>query len=157
MLVERRGCIVLGIHQQRIGSDLCASGSIECVGQQRTAKSLALIGLIYRQSTHAHGGHGGIARQLLASAGWQISQQQAGRGQGVVASYPCRISQCHKAGCHAAANVLGDLLLEAAVQWFGITVECGSIVRGIERQELERFASSCLGPPILADRGFQRM
>lgn len=65
--VERRSCSVLGIHHQCIDRNFC---TIERVGQQRTAKSLALVSLINRQLSHANGWEGIVTYLLLVKSGF---------------------------------------------------------------------------------------
>lgn len=123
MPVESRCRLVFGIHHQGKGGNPGTGGTVERISQQRTAQTLALESLIDSQAAHTNGGHGRIARQLLAGAGRKIGQQQACRCQGVVASCARPIGQGHEAGGHATANVLGDLFAQVAVQLLRIAVE----------------------------------
>ena len=79
MSVESRYPLVLGVHHQGEGGNLRTGCTFERVSQKRTAETLAREFLIDSQAAHTNGGHGRMARQLLADAGRKIGQQQACR------------------------------------------------------------------------------
>ena len=106
VLVKSRCCVVLGIHHHGIGGNLGTYRAVERIRQHRATQALALECLIHRQTPHADGGHRGVARQLLACVFGQISQPQAGRSQGVVGRNAIGAIQGHKAGRHAAPDIL---------------------------------------------------
>ena len=133
MVLVKSCCIlILCIHHQCIRSDLRASGTVECIGQQRTAQTLPLECLIDGQAAHANGGHGGIARQLPADACRKVGQQQACRCQGVVARDALAVCQCHKTGSYPATNVLGGVLTQVAVERVRVAVVGGAVMLGLQ-------------------------
>ena len=137
VLIEPCRSLILGIHDEGMGSNLGTGSALQCIDQQRTAKTLSLESPIDSQATEANGRYGRIAWQLPGDAGWEIGQPYTCGSQCVIAGNPSLIGQCHEACCHAAAHVLGGLFTQVLVQRFRTTVESSSIMTTPQRGDQE--------------------
>ena len=107
---------ILRIHYHGVCGDLGMDRTVEGIGQERSTETTTLEFLIDSQTAHAYCGHGWVSWELPANVSGEIAQQYACRRQGVIARDALFVSQCHKAGGYAAANVLADLLSQVPIQ-----------------------------------------
>ena len=65
------GCcpLILRLDDQSIGRNFRAASTLQCIPEQRAAKTLPLETLIHRQTAHARGRHAGYRGSFFAVAG----------------------------------------------------------------------------------------
>lgn len=116
-LVKALGCFVLGVHYHCKDAKLGASGSDECIGQQRGAKALTLVLACDSEPAKQSGGHNWIAWQFFGDLRFQEVESDAGCGQCVIAGdlYSVRMDS-HEAGRNPPPDILRSLLPQIAIQ-----------------------------------------
>lgn len=141
MPVERDGRIVFGVNDERIGGRGRAQRSEGGIGKKRRAETAALKAPIDSQTADSDRRDGWTARQFSGQLGREVRCRNAGRSQRVVGGYHAAGGlDGYKAVGDISADVLGDLLMEIAVEGFLAARECGAVMRFGERFQAERSA-----------------
>lgn len=130
VLVECDCPIVLGVDDDRIGSNVGTKRPADRVHEHRGAEAFALVAFSDGQASDPYRWHEGIARQLLGDDLRDVRQWDAARRDGVVADDGAAgLLHGDEAGCNAPTDVRRDLGGKVAVERREAGAEPGAVVR----------------------------